>query len=287
MSKKILFKRPTPLHQFTFCSTISTEKSTDFRNILLYSTNLKTTSRMTTPSKFFMNKTQNILNRNRSSALMNSSRQLNSVIFSHKGKLEAFNNLIDDIYQQNKNEREPINNEEQQSPKSNRISFSVPKLKCHTPLLSSRKSKKDKKDLSSFFNKKNQEIIKQKRQTYAFQTKRLLRANVSLSNVNNTKKLILYPDMFIKKNRFTMNRFILRVLDPDACLDDYTPEKGTQNQYFNKFKFQLNKENKRINNLLDNLKKAEAMNETWLKFYVVKLRNAQSKYYHMPQVNSN
>lgn len=59
---------------------------------------------------------------------------------------------------------------------------------------------------------------------------------------------------------------------------------GNLSKYFSSFKLELNKKKTKMTNLVNNITRAHAMNEKWLKSYVVKLKCKESKYFNMPEI---
>lgn len=117
---------------------------------------------------------------------------------------------------------------------------------------------------------------------------------IFLANINKTKQeklahLIEGPSSqrsdsststskgFCVKRCSMMDRFLLKLIDPDECLEDYVIENDKPFDKFSKFKRQCAKEKRRVDGLIDDLNKAVSMNEKLLKVYTTRLKS-KNKY---------
>lgn len=117
---------------------------------------------------------------------------------------------------------------------------------------------------------------------------------IFLANINKTKQeklahLIEGPSSqrsdsststskgFSVKRCSLMDRFLLKLIDPDECLEDYVIENDKPFDKYSKFKRQCAKEKRRVDGLIDDLNKVVSMNEKLLKIYITQLKS-KNKY---------
>ena len=117
---------------------------------------------------------------------------------------------------------------------------------------------------------------------------------IFLANINKTKQeklahLIEGPSSqrsdsststskgFSVKRCSMMDRFLLKLIDPDECLEDYVIENDKPFDKYSKFKRQCAKEKRRVDGLIDDLNKVVSMNEKLLKIYITQLKS-KNKY---------
>ena len=75
-----------------------------------------------------------------------------------------------------------------------------------------------------------------------------------------------------------LDRYILKLIDPDEIMEDYIQDKGKPFDRFTKFKKQANKEKIRVDKLLDDLTKIASDNEKQLHIYTMKLKSMKYSY---------
>lgn len=80
---------------------------------------------------------------------------------------------------------------------------------------------------------------------------------------------------FSVKRFSMMDRFILKLVDPDECVEDYVNESDKPFDKYTKFKRQCVKEKKRLSELIDDLNKAVSLNENLLKIYTTQLKSTK------------
>lgn len=80
---------------------------------------------------------------------------------------------------------------------------------------------------------------------------------------------------FSVKRFSMMDRFILKLIDPDECVEDYVNENDKPFDKYTKFKRQCMKEKKRVSELINDLNKAVSLNEKLLKIYTTQLKSTK------------
>lgn len=80
---------------------------------------------------------------------------------------------------------------------------------------------------------------------------------------------------FSVKRFSMMDRFILKLVDPDECIEDYVNESDKPFDKYTKFKRQCAKEKKRLSELINDLNKAVSLNQNLLKIYTTQLKSTK------------
>lgn len=220
-----------------------------------------------------------------------SEKQMNPIIFTDKSKLSAFTSFVNDIYNVKDNSsfshasdsitKNPIHNK-QKYPlrlitkpkirhKSNSLNVSREYITYQQHLHPHPKSK-------PIDNPKGKLEDKPKHDQSLVQVLKVNRSKHTQSELEKIKRN--KKNISFKKSM--PNYLILKILDPDDVLEDYTHDKGSVNLFYSRLKNQMRIESVRINKLINSITKANVMNETWLKYYNVKLKNKESKFYQMP-----
>ena len=77
---------------------------------------------------------------------------------------------------------------------------------------------------------------------------------------------------FSIKRSSMMDRFILRLIDPEECMDDYVNDSEKPFDKYTKFKMQCVKKKKKVDEIINDLRKAVSMNEKLLQIYTTRLK---------------
>lgn len=243
-------------------------KSVAQRNqFILFKSPRPTTAKSTNYLNYISKKPIFPLTRNPTMRNSFSTKQLTSIYKPKKERYTSFNFLIEDIYHKNLDSN-----------------FKAAKDKVYRSLSSSSVIKGEslnRNKRSKSVNWDECSILSSPSRKNKTKINKLIAANLNsrqlrqIEEFNANKKPV-----FGKKS--SINRLILKIFDPEANLEDYTTEKGNRIDKFILFKKQLDKEKIRLNNLVNNVKKAQVMNEAWLRSYTIRLKSNNSKSFKMP-----
>ena len=102
--------------------------------------------------------------------------------------------------------------------------------------------------------------------------KNLLDSEESIKEIREGNKKLKFSKSSL------VDRYILKLINPDEIMEDYIQDNGKPFDRFTKFKKQANKEKIRVGTLLDDLTKVVSENQNQLHIYTMKLKTMKYSY---------